>query len=104
MLYKIEGFHNDEPASRWPNGIRRAFCSTLLKFQDGPIQCAEDYNGLTNEALLAVLIDRMRGFDKGPFRSRENSIALTHLEESLMWLQKRTREREARGVEGQQVV
>ena len=59
-------------------------------------------NGLSNEALLAILIDRMHGFCEGPFPCRENSIARTHLEEAMMWLQKRTRDRVQRGVEGQQ--
>lgn len=71
-----------------------------LNFQNGPIQSPADFNGITNEALLAVLIDRMRGFANGPFKCRENSVALTKLEETLMWLQKRTRDRMARGVEG----
>lgn len=71
-----------------------------LRFQDGPIKSEEDMNGITNEALLAVVIDRMRGFQSGPFACRENALALTKLEEGLMWLQKRTRERLARGVEG----
>ncbi len=71
-----------------------------LDFQNGPIASSADFNGLTNEALLAVLIDRMRGFQSGPFKSRENACALTHMEEALMWLQKRTRERMARNVEG----
>ena len=31
---------------------------------------------------------------------RENSIAITKLEEALMWLRKRTEDREERGVEG----
>lgn len=73
---------------------------TNLSFQNGPIATPEDFNGLTNEALLAVLIDRMRGFQEGPYKSRENAIALTHMEDALMWLQKRTRDRLARGVEG----
>lgn len=73
---------------------------TGLSFQNGPIASPEDFNGITNEALLAVLIDRMRGFQSSQFACRENAIALTHLEESLMWLQKRTRDRMARGVEG----
>lgn len=77
----------------------RAF-GVNLRFQSGPVSKPEDMNGITNEALLAVLIDRMRGFQSGDFKCRENAIALTHLEEALMWLQKRTRDRMARGVEG----
>lgn len=89
-----------------------------IEFQSKPIQGPSDFNGLTNEALLAVVIDRLRGFqgvgadqeeakragklphEIAPFACRENAIALTHLEEALMWLQKRTRDRMARGVEG----
>jgi hypothetical protein len=73
---------------------------TALTFQSKPIVTPEDYNGITGEALLAVLIDRMRCFQSGPFACRENEKALEHLEEALMWLQKRTRDRMARGVEG----
>ena len=86
-------------AESMPNVGPRPF-GVNLRFQNGPIASLKDYNGITNEALLAVLIDRMRGFQGGPFKCRENAIALTHLEEALMWLQKRTRDRMARGVEG----
>ncbi|MGE9269165.1 MAG: DUF7681 family protein [Verrucomicrobiales bacterium] len=72
---------------------------TYIHFQNGPIGEA-GFNGISNEALLAILIDRMRGFQSGPFASRDNACALTHMEEALMWLQKRTRDRMARGVEG----
>ena len=99
-VYTIEGFMNREPAERWPGGVRRPFVDITLRFQDRPIQSAEDFNGITGEALLAVLIDRMRGFQSGKFACRENAIALTKLEEAMMWLQKRTRDRIARGVEG----
>ena len=73
--------------------------SSLISFQNGPIKEA-GVNGLTHEVLLAILIDRLRGFQKGPFTCRENSLALTKLEEGLMWLHKRTQRREAEGVEG----
>jgi hypothetical protein len=56
-------------------------------------------DGTTNESLLAVLIDRMN-FLNGKFPCRENAIAITNLEQALMWLEKRTRDRVARGVEG----
>jgi hypothetical protein len=72
---------------------------TLILFQNGPIKEA-GVNGITHEALTAILLDRLRSFQEGPYRSRENAVALTHFEEGLMWLQKRTRERMARGVEG----
>ena len=49
---------------------------------------------------MAIQIDRLRSFQAGLYACRENALALTALEESLMWLQKRTRDRFARGVEG----
>lgn len=86
---------------------------TTLSFQNGPISTPQDFNGITNEALLAVVIDRMRGFQhqrkedgsfdlnsRGQYACRENALALTAMEEALMWLQKRTMDRVRRGVEG----
>lgn len=70
-----------------------------VKFQNGPIK-ESGVNGLTQEVLLAITIDRLRSFQAGPFSCRENAIALTHCEDALMWLQRRTRARIARGVEG----
>ena len=70
-----------------------------MDFQNGPIQEAGP-NGVTQEDLLAIVIDRLRGFQSGPFANRENALALTHCEEALMWLHKRTRDRLVRGVEG----
>jgi len=70
-----------------------------IDFQDGPIKEAGP-NGLTHEALIAIVIDRLRSFQAGPFSSRENAIALTKLEEATHWLHHRTRDRMLRGVEG----
>lgn len=73
--------------------------SQWVIFQNGPIK-EFGVNGVTQEALLAIVIDRLRSFQEGPFRCRENAIALTHIEEALMWLQRRTVARIKRGVEG----
>ncbi len=70
-----------------------------ISFQNGPIN-EVGVNGISNEALITIVIDRMRGFQSGQFACRENALALTKLEESLMWLQKRTSDRLKRGVEG----
>ena len=58
-------------------------------------------SGTTNEEVLAMLIDRIQ-FLQGKFPCRENAIVITKLEESLMWLNKRTQDRKVRGVEGKQ--
>ena len=75
-----------------------SFLATI-RFQDGPIKEA-GINGVMDENLIAIVIDRLRGFQSGKFSTRENAIALTKLEEALMWLKERTRGRESRGVEG----
>lgn len=70
-----------------------------LSFQDGPIQ-EVGVNGITHEALLAIIADRLRGFQTSKFACRENALVLTKVEEAQHWLHHRTRMREARGVEG----
>lgn len=93
--YKIDG-----PVKDWGGGIGKVpefQCD--IKFQNGPIAEA-GVNGISNEALLAVVIDRLEGFQSGQYKCRENAIALTKLEEAMHWLQHRTRARLARGVEG----
>ncbi len=74
-----------------------------ISFQNGPIK-EFGVNGIPDEALYAILIDRLQGFQKGQYSCRENAVALTHLETALMWAQKRTHERESRGVEGTNTV
>lgn len=70
-----------------------------VSFQNGPIQ-ESGINGISNEALLAIVEDRLLGFQSGQYACRENSLALTKIQEAMMWLQKRTCDRVARGVEG----
>ncbi len=79
--------------------IRRDGDFGFIRFQCGPI-AEVGINGTTIEALIDVLVTRLERFNAGPFRCRENSLAITHLEEALHWLQARTAKRQAQGVEG----
>lgn len=93
------GAHHDY-FIHWPSQEQNYPHGALgVKFQNGPIK-EVGINGATHEALIAIIIDRLRSFQAGPFAGRENAIALIHLEDALMWLQRRTRARIARGVEG----
>lgn len=94
-IYEIDAVG---PISRHPLVGDDVF-QTRIAFQCGPIQEA-GVNGISGEVLLAIVIDRLRSFQAGQYACRENALALTSLEEALMWLQKRTRDRLARGVEG----
>lgn len=76
-----------------------------INFQNGPInEAGVGVNGLTHEVLLAILADRLRGFQSGPYACKANACALTHIEEAQHWLQQRTIERMRRGVEGTHTV
>jgi hypothetical protein len=70
-----------------------------VDFQEGPIkECG--VNGVCNEDLIAMVITRLEHFQKSEFACRENALAITKLEEALLWLRKRTMGRENRGIEG----
>lgn len=70
--------------------------------EEGSTELKTVNNGTTNEEVLAVLIDRLNSL-QAKFPCRENAIVITKLEESAMWLAKRTADRKARGVEGKQI-
>jgi hypothetical protein len=70
-----------------------------VHFQEGPIK-EDGVNGVNNEDLIAMVICRLEHFQKSEFSCRENALAITKLEEALLWLRKRTMGREQRGVEG----
>jgi len=70
-----------------------------IRFQRGPVK-EVGVNGITNEALIAVVMDRLRGFQAGPFACRENASALKSLSMALDTLHSRTKDRLSRNVEG----
>jgi hypothetical protein len=78
----------------WPGSS-----GVLIDFQNGPIKEA-GVNGITHEALLAILIDRLEHFQNGQFANKFNASALGHLQQAQDALLSRTRERMSRGVEG----
>lgn len=103
-LYMIEGFDTGtNPSCPFKDRYGKPSDHATILFQNGPIAEA-GVNGVTHEALLAIVIDRLQAFQKGPYACRENAIALTKLEEAQHWLQHRTRARMNRGVEGTHTV
>jgi hypothetical protein len=67
----------------------------VLRFQTEP-----GGPGVTNEALLTVLKDRLTSFQSGEFPCPENAEALEHIQKARAALERRTAGRQARGVEG----
>lgn len=74
-----------------------------LIFQNGAIGDV-GVNGITHEALLAILIDRLESFQTGPYKSNYNADALYHLQAAMHVLHRPTRDRMAQGIEGTMAV
>ena len=103
-LYTVTGFNTEKnPSEPFTDRYGQPATHTTILFQNGPIAEA-GVNGLTHEVLLAIVADRLRSFQKGPYACKANACALTHIEEAQHWLQQRTIERMRRGVEGTHTV
>ena|SRR6266540_5416405 len=89
--YELANFENPDKPGQVIQFIEKSYAGY------GPLKTEHD--GTTNEEVLKVLIDRLQGLG-GKLPCRENSIAITKCQEALMWLEKRTADRQARGVEG----
>ncbi len=84
---------------RWGGEAGIPAAEQWIDFQCGPLQEAGP-NGITDEALLAIVADRLDGFQQGPFQHDQNGVALAFILRALDALKTRTRERQERGVEG----
>ena len=92
-LYELANFENKEA-----EGQKIQFIHKVAVIGGGTdTQTVSD--GTTNEEVIEMMIDRMNHL-QSKFPCRENALAITKLEESLMWLNKRTADRIKRQVEG----
>ena len=108
MLAKFEAV-NKRDASGNPAGGDVNGTGLMIVWQNGPLGTAEDGtriepNGAFVETVIAAAKQRIEHYQDSKFACRENAIAITKLEEALMWLNKRTADREARKVEGTHAV
>jgi hypothetical protein len=88
-----------------PSGGKVDGIGLAIEWQNGPLGRTEDGtrvepNGAFVETVIAAVVERIKFYQDGKFNCRENAIALTHLETALLWLNKRTQDREERKVEG----
>lgn len=72
----------------------------VIRFQNGARKDENSQHGVLDTDLLEIVRDRLRAFQSGPFACRENACALTHLEESLFWMNARVENRIERNVLG----
>ena len=90
------------PAGGCVNGI-----GLNIDWQNGPLGRDANRiepNGAFVETVISAVVTRIEYYQASKFKCRENAIALTHLETALLWLNKRTMDRENREVEGTHTV
>lgn len=98
--YHITGFDTgSNPSCPFKRRHGQSAQHATILFQNGPIQ-ESGVNGITHEVLLAILADRLRSFQVGPYQCEENAAALVHIESARLALMSRTMKRQERGVEG----
>lgn len=97
-LYADEGINQYTARAPLDLDILKRF-AVHLPMQNGPIG-EVGINGLTNEVLLAIVIDRLQHFQSGKYHCVENDLALVSAQNALFFLKARTRDRLRRGVEG----
>lgn len=102
MLQKME-YANYSDSEGNPSGGYVDARGLHITWQDGPLGRGEDRqepNGAFVETVIAAAIQRIEYYNSSQFRCRENSLAITKLEEALHWLNYRTQRRENEQVEG----
>lgn len=78
--------------------VRNDKNSLSFTLQNGPIKEAGK-NGCQVVDIIAVAKHMIEELNK-KFPCRENAVTITKLDEALMWQEKRTKDRQARNVEG----
>ncbi len=73
--------------------------AVTIAFQRGPVK-ENGINGVSNEALLAIVAHRFEGFQKGQFACEDNAEALEHIYDALRVMARRTSGRVLAQVEG----
>jgi hypothetical protein len=71
-----------------------------IQFQEGPRAEEGSIRGVLDQDLLEIVRHRLQCFQAGPYATRENALALTCIEEALLWMAKRADDRAERGVLG----
>ncbi len=109
MLDKFTATNNVDKDGNPTGGTVRGV-GLSIDWQDGPLGRDGDRvqpNGAFIETVIAAALQQLQFFQTASNRKyacRENACAITHIEEAMMWLDRRTRDREKRQVEGTHTV
>jgi hypothetical protein len=102
MKQQLEEQHITDDQGKPAGGTTRGL-GISIDWQNGPLGRGVDRilpNGAFVEGVIAAALGRLEFYNSTEFRCRENSLAITKLEEALHWCQHRTADRESREVEG----
>lgn len=80
--------------------VEETYTAETIQFQCGPRREEGSCYGVIDSDLLEIVRHRLQCFQAGAFASRENAVALTHIEEALMWMNRRVEDRIERNVLG----
>ena len=78
--------------------VRNDVNSLSFTIQNGPVK-EVGVNGCQVDTVIEAAKMILEGLNKN-FPCRENAVAITKLDEALMWMEKRRKDRDKRGVEG----
>lgn len=84
----------------WENGSYSGDVMADIQFQNGARKEEGSLHGVIDSDLLEIVRHRLQSFQNGEFATRENAVALTHIEEALMWMNRRVEDRIERNVLG----
>lgn len=85
IKWKHKGEYSGTQSISFQNGARHSMCSV---------------NGVLDSDLLEIVRHRLQCFQEGDYATRENEMALNHIEEALLWMNKRVEDRIERDVLG----
>lgn len=75
-----------------------------IQFQHGPRGVEGSTSGVFDDDLLAIIVDRLEGFQSGPYACGENELALEHIRQAREALGLRVARRIQQGVLGANAV
>jgi hypothetical protein len=74
-----------------------------INYQEGPVK-EQGVNGVQDDHLLLIVRERLLYLNKSKWANRESAMALTKVEEAIMWLNKRTANRTMLKKEGTSLI
>lgn len=93
-------YHDYEIVAADHDTLNFTVVPTVIQFQMGPRKDPDSRHGVLDTDLLEIVRHRLQCFQAGEFASEYNAVALRHVEQALMWMNRRVEDRIERNVLG----